>query len=436
MTSRRSPGYVPTALLFAVSLLHGCKSAPADTVGADPSPQAQAEPAPLANVPPVSSSPGALRDAGAWPEPLRTDQRIPADIVRDTANRDTRDAGNRDAATRESTRDLAGYELQAVFRAGEGPGPPRSPEVNLAAIEAARHRNEPRMTIELSPTRARFVVGTGFVIPQATELRSRVDRYGHVLLWPGERAYRVVEPGALRALFGERRLDVAPLSTATVRDAGDGPRKLNAKTRRVEVTTRAAHATFELASLRDAGDGGALVCRVLLDLMGAAPSTDVCGDDDVPFHAELRWTTQGVLTFDVTSAIRRTDLSAPELAAPPASLTFLATPPPSSPGEALVGRADLAAFRTAAIDVPSTAQGDAQPPPEAGLALVNSTDELRVAWIDGAPVAWVGPQARFPLMSLLRGRYTLQWRTFLGDAAEPAITQIVPGTSEVGGRAP
>jgi hypothetical protein len=36
----------------------------------------------------------------------------------------------------------------------------------------------------------------------------------------------------------------------------------------------------------------------------------------------------------------------------------------------------------------------------------------------------------------VRGRYTVQWRTFLGDAWEPAETIVVPGTSEVGGRAP
>ncbi|HLK36170.1 MAG TPA: hypothetical protein VKU41_05415 [Polyangiaceae bacterium] len=429
MTSRRH-----NLASLVLALLGACKSAPADTVGARPSPQAQAEPAPLANVAPLASAPGALRDAGAWPEPLRTDQRIPPDVARDPANRETRDAGARDVTARESTRDLAGYELQAVLRAGEGPGPPKSPEVNPSAIEAAKHRGEPRIDIEISATRARFVIGAGFVIPPTTELRARVDRYGHLLLWPGEHTYRVVEAGALRALFGERRLDVAPLSAATVRDAGDGPRKLNAKTRRVEVSTRAARATFELAVLREAGEGGTLVCRMLLDLMGAPPSTDVCADDEVPLHAELRWTTQGSLAFDVTSATRRTDLSGPELAAPPAALTFVSSPPPPSGGEMLLGRAELTAFRTAAIDVPPSAVGDAQPPPEGGLALVNSSDELRVAWIDGAPAAWVGPGARLALTFLLHGRYTLEWRTFLGDAAEPAIVQIVPGTSEVAGR--
>jgi hypothetical protein len=67
--------------------------------------------------------------------------------------------------------------------------------------------------------------------------------------------------------------------------------------------------------------------------------------------------------------------------------------------------------------------------------LVNSSDELRVAWLDGVPVAWVGPGGRVPLPSLVRGHYVLQWRTFLGDAWEPPVTVTVPGMSDMGGDA-
>ena len=116
--------------------------------------------------------------------------------------------------------------MLAVLRTGEGPPPARAPEVNAAVIDSARRRAEARMTIEMSPTRARFVLtGGGFVLPQGTELRARLDRYGHLLLWPGEDTYRVAEPGSLRALLGERRLDVAPLSRAEVVDGGEGPRR-------------------------------------------------------------------------------------------------------------------------------------------------------------------------------------------------------------------
>jgi hypothetical protein len=277
------------------------------------------------------------------------------------------------------------------------------------------------------------VLSGAFVMPPGTELRSRVDKYGHIVLWPGEDSYRVVEAGTLRALLGERRLDIAPLSPAEVHMGGDGVRRLNLRTHRVDISTRAAWATFELGVLRDLGDGGSLVCRMLLELMSTPPSTQACGVDEVPLHADLHWTTQGGLSFDVVSVARRTDLAPQDLAVPPALSTFDPTAPPFSPGEALVAKSDLAAFRSGPIDV-QFARGSAidSPPPESGLTVINSSDELRVAWLDGVPVAWAAPGARVALPSLLRGRYTFQWRTFLGDAWEPTVSVSVPGTIEFG----
>jgi hypothetical protein len=306
--------------------------------------------------------------------------------------------------------------------------------VNGAAVDGARRKLEARVAIEASLARARFVLSGAFVLPQGAELRARSDRYGHLLLWPGEDTYRIVESGALRALIGERRLDVAPLSQAEIAADGDGPRRLGMRTRRVDVTTRAAKATFELATLREAGEGGVLVCRFLLDMMNAHPGAQVCAVDEVPLHAELRWTTQGSLTFDVSSVTRRADLPVVELAAPPATSSFTTTAPPLPPGDSLLSKAELTALRTApGPDTPVAPGKDAQAPnTEAGLLLVDSTDELRVAWLDGVPVAWVAPGGRELLPSLQRGRYALQWRTFLGDAWEAPEVIVVPGTSEVG----
>jgi hypothetical protein len=426
---RRSLAHAVHALA-ALSTIAACKGGPVDPPGAGPSPQAAAEPAPFAS-PPSPAATGNAADSGPPPEPMRSDLALSPDVPHDSTGHDggARDPGARDL------RELAGYDIQGVFRMGEAPPPPRAPEVNAAAIDAARRRAETRVAIEFSQTRARFVfIGSAFVLPVGTELRARVDRYGHLLLWPGESTYRVAEPGSLRALLGERRLDVAPVARAEVRDGGEGTRRLNLPTRRVEVWTRAAKATLELTTLHDADDGGALVCRMLLDLMSAAPSTTACETDEVPLHAELRWTTQGALTFDATSISRRWDLVAQDLAAPPVSLGFTPSPPPQVPAEMLIQRSELAAFRTGPIDVPPAPPRDGQDP--TGLTLLNSTDELRVAWVDGVPAAWLAPGARLALASLVRGRYVVQWRTFLGDAWEPPATVAVPGLSEVGRTAP
>ena len=318
--------------LFLVLLL-ACKGAAFDPLDAAPSPQASAEPAPLANVPATAANIGA--DAGPPPEPLRSDRPLPTDVLHETS---------REPASKESardTRELSGYVLHSVLRMGEGAPPPKGPEVNLSVIESARRKTEAHIAIEASQTRARFVLAGGFVLPQGAELRARNDRYGHLVIWPGENTYRVAEPGALRALLGERRLDVAPLSPARVTSAGEGARRLNVRTRRVEISTRAARASMELASFRDAGEGGVLVCRMLLDLMNAPPSTAACAVDDVPLHAELHWTTQGVLTFDVASIARRADLVVQDLAAPPPATTFELRPLPVPAGETPVSYTHL-----------------------------------------------------------------------------------------------
>ncbi len=408
-------------------MLSGCKGAAVDPPDAAPSPQASAEPTPL--VPAVANAAanaGAGADGGALPEPMRSDRELAVDVPRETT---------RELLAKDLTRDpkeLAGYEIDLVVHAGEGPAAAKGPEVNAVAIEAARHKTEARITVEASQSRARFVFQGAFVVPPGTELRARVDRYGHLLFWPGEQSYRVVEPGALRALLGERRLDVAPLSPVQATPAGEGARRLNVRTRRVELATRAGKATLELGAFRDAGDGGALACRFLVDLMGGSPAGSPCASDELPLHAEIRWSTQGTLVVDAVDVTRRSDLAVADLAAPPPSSWFAMGPPPRSEGDALLPRADLAAIRNGPVDVPPAPAADGgPPPPESGLFLVNLGDVPRVAWIDGVAAAWVGPGGRILLASLLRGRYAFQWRTPLGDGWEPPQTVTAPGRVEL-----
>jgi hypothetical protein len=416
---------------FLACCLVGCRAAPVEPPDAAPSPQATAEPAPLATT--TAGGTTGTSDGGAAPELLQSDRGLAPDVPREPV---PREQGGKE--TGRDTKDLSGFGLQGVVRAGEGAAPPKAPEVNGPAIDSARRRTEARMAIELSQTRARIVLSGGFVLPQGTELRARADRYGHLLLWPGEATYRVAEPGALRALLGERRLDVAPLSRADVATTGEGQRRLNVRTRRVEVSTRAAKATLEMATFRDAGEGGVLLCRLLFDLMSATPpSTAACATDEIPMHADLRWTTRGGLTFDVTSIVRRADLPQMDLAAPPAGSTFVTAPPPPAAADTLLQRGELAAFRTGPVDVPPSSTRDAQAsPPDSGLTLANSSDELRVAWVDGVAAAWVAPGGRLSLPALPRGRYVLQWRTFLGDGWESPEAIVVPGTSEVAASRP
>jgi hypothetical protein len=392
---------------------------PADPPDQPASPQAKAEPAPIASLPASEGSGNAqtaplLLDGGAVPQPVRGDRELPADT-----------------STKETTKEgIVGYSLEAVLRLSDIPSPARGAEG--AGFDLARKKTENRLSIEVAATHARVVLGPGFVLPEGTELRARVDRYGHVVYTPDDGRYRVGAPGALRAVLGERRFDVAPLLPAEVTHNGEGPRRFGRPTHKAGVATRAAKASFEIGHLSDLGDGGALLCRSLLELISAPMSTPLCGDGDVPFRAELRWTTPpaatpglspkgrvaGAITFEVVSIVRHAAMSASSLATPPPQAVFESAPFPFEGAKLLLARGDLAALHGTGV--------------EATLTLVNSTDELRFVWLDGTPIAWVAPGSRLRVPGLIAGHYVLQWRTFLADAIEPPQTVLLPATSDLG----
>lgn len=397
-------------LAFALAL--ACKSPASGTeiaIDATASPQASAMPAPLALPAPNASGVHVFPPEGSpLPVPLRGDVALGPDTL---------------------SREAVGYTFSATVKQADLSGPPRSGEVSGAGLEAARKKTELRLAIDASPSRLRLaLLGSGWVLPEGTEIRARSDRFGHVMVWPGGLKYRPVAPGALRALLGERRFDVAPITAANIVPKDEPGKRISIRTRKVEVTTRAAKATFELGKLPDLGEGGVLLCRALLDLMNASPSSPVCGDGEVPLRAELRWTARGSLGFEITGVLKRTDMPTPSLLVPPSSAVYADSPLASAGIAPMLSPTDLAAFRTNAVDNPSATH-----PTDSALTVANGTGQLRVLYIDGVPVVWASPGARDVVHGFHRGRYVAQWRTFLGDSVEPSTAQTVPGTAQVGG---
>ncbi|MBS2018701.1 MAG: hypothetical protein JST00_37890 [Deltaproteobacteria bacterium] len=399
-----------SAICAAVALLACDPKATTETNDATTSPQASAIPAPLANAPTTSSALPTVTspDSGPPPVPLRPDLPLPAD-----------------SAPAQSI----GYTFSAVLRPGDLVGPPRAPEVASAGLDAARKKTELRIAIDLAASRMRVaLLGPSWVLPADSEIRARADRYGHVFVWGGA-SYRPLAPGSLRALIGERRFDVAPITSAEVIGRDDTSKRIGVKTRLAEVSTRAAKATFEIGRLSDLGDGGNLLCRMLLDLMNAPPSTALCGDSELPMRAELRWTGKGSIAFEITGVLKKTDLVTTGLLVPPPSASLVGTPLPPPPNgvAAILPPPDLAAFRSNPVEPPpnAAARGDA-------LTVHNATDQLRVLYVDGVAVAWASPGGRDVLPGFLRGRYVAQWRTFLGESFEAPVALIVPGTAQVG----
>ncbi|HSQ61728.1 MAG TPA: hypothetical protein VLM85_00880, partial [Polyangiaceae bacterium] len=216
----------------ACCLLWGCKTSPQEAAqAASASPQANAEPAPIAAQ--LVASAGTSPDSGPPPAPLRGDRPL-----------DAENAG----------KDSTGYTLSVVLRLPEAPAVSSGPTVSAQAIDAIRKENEPRFEIDLSPSRMRMQLSSrGFVLPVDSEIRARLDRYGHLLVGGDGLTYHTLAPGALRALLAERRTDVSPLSPADVTSAGAGQKRLGYHTRKVEIGDRAGKATLELARLPELG---------------------------------------------------------------------------------------------------------------------------------------------------------------------------------------
>src|SRR5580704_6315816 len=144
-TSMRAPAI---ALVFFVAGAAGCRQGAAsnDPPEQPASPQAKAEPAPIATLPPAvgSASPQAVAlalDGGVVPQPLRPDRAI-----------------GQDTTTKETSKDgITGYSLAAVLRPSDVA--PAARGADGAGLEAARKKTEAHLSIDVAPTHARIVLG-------------------------------------------------------------------------------------------------------------------------------------------------------------------------------------------------------------------------------------------------------------------------------------
>ncbi len=417
------------ALFALLVLASACERAPEGVLeNATPSPNASILPAPLSSAvdPPTrggNSAPergeiaakGASGDAGPiHPVPMRVDQAPDDDAL--------------------PTRDVAGVTLEAEWRYPDAPTPPRVPEGNQAGIDAAKKTTAPRMTVELSPQgRMRIVFGSrGLPLRQGAEIRARIDRSGHVLVWPHDAGYRVLPVGAVRTLLGERRVDAIPLVRPLSSSRSDGARRAGYATRKWDVSTRNGKMSLELARIANAGDSGNLLCRFLSEIIALDPATAPCNGDEVPLRAQFTWPRGGGVTFETHAVSEKAELSPGQLLVPPAGSDFTPGNSPPDAGALFLTSDELAAFRTRPTDPAAPVPPGA---PRDGLLVHNGTDVARYLFLDGIPIAWVDPNRDQLVLGPPRGRYQVQWRTFLGESSEPAMTIDLPARVTIGASA-
>jgi hypothetical protein len=387
------------------------------------SPNASILPAPLATEPPetpvdagipdgapyglMADSQGRLiiPDAGAPPpEVLRGDQPMTPEAP--------------------PSKDLAGVTVEAIFRHRNLPAPPKAPEVSAEGIKEAQKLTAPTWKVDLTENGRMRVEFTSraMPLPAHSELRARSDRYGHVVLWPNATDYRVVPPGALRTVMGERRVDVTPLSAGTVKAQGEG-KKLGLPTRKVELGSSLGTLKLELGKSVEVGEGGALLCRALVEIVGIDPKTPACQAGELPLVASYTWQDGGGIDFEVTAINKRTDIPANEMLVPPPGASYQPSGLPAVPGGVFMTREEVAAFRSAPMQLPPPEDPAA---PGEGFIAANATDTLAYVFLDGVPVVAVPPNDQRYVIGTARGRYVVQWRTFLGDRIGPAKTVEMP----------
>lgn len=263
--------------------------------------------------------------------------------------------------------------------------------------------------------------GGAVSLPPGTELLARADRYGQLLVWPDRPEYRVLAPGTLRAVLDERRLDATPLSKATRAELGEGKR-LGVSVRRVELTGGYGTVTLELARLKEAGLGAAVLCRMLVELGGIEPAAAPCQTEpeaEVPLAASYAWGARDgkeALRLEATRFVLHEKDAAPVLV-PATGQRARGDGLPGTSTATLASEDELAGL--GGKDTGGKAA------PRAGLTARNRGDRQMFLLLNGFPVAYVGPRGRVRLEGLRAVKHRLEWRSFLADEAT-APTEVQP----------
>jgi len=350
---------------------------------------------------------GAQSDAGQpRPTPLREDRAEPSDTL--------------------TARDLQGMAMEAEWQLAPMPGALPPIESPPEVLEALRRATAQRMRLELGVGgRLRLVLlGVGHPLGEGTELRARTDRFGHFLVFPEGDRYRHVLPGALRALFFDRRLDVGTVFVPKL--ATGAPGRLHGwPSQRQRLSTPLGEVELETVALKDEQLQGSLVCRLLTELVGVDPASLACAGDAVPLRAHFTFAGGGSLNFAVTQISKHAEFTESGLAAPPTSAQLVTSGLPIAQTEA---RLNPLLRRLRAHPPGPAAPGLA----ETGLFVSNHSPLLRGLVIDGVLVAWVAPNSSLALGELAAGNYAVGTRDFAGSAVDPLRRTPVPSRFEIG----
>lgn len=314
------------------------------------------------------------------------------------------------------------------------PGRPVSVK-NRALADDRRPVSAPKVLATVAPHgRALLEIGgAGLSLPKGAQIGARADLLSYVLLWPEGARYRILPQGTVRALWAERRADVTPLAAPSKVEPQPPGRFQAIATRRELIDGQLAQLALEQVDDADAGLGGPLVCRWLLELAGLlATPTGPCRPDSVPVRADFTWKSGGKLELHADE-LKRVVLALDALRVPPPRAVFDREHLPLA-DKALLG--DEAIARLVPDAAPSSSAAAAAPP---GLLARNDEYVYRQLLIDGVPVALVAPRAEVALRTLPSGVHSIAWADLLGSpvqARQQPVPSALPPEPEEAAREP
>ena len=322
-------------------------------------------------------------------------------------------------------KDSLGITLEAEWKSGDWPPLANNSPIERERLTEIHARNKWLFRIDPAASgRMRLTLASrGFAFDKGTEIRARVDLLGHVLVWPDQMQYRILPPGAMRALFEEGHPDVGPTLATNAKTAGTA-HWLDWEVERTNVTNSLGHLTVDQTTAANAGIAGRLLCRWLLEFIEADPASSVCQNDLVPVRAQFSFTGGGKADFSVTQLTKKQEFTAVGIGVPPVGANQNAR---DLPRAAVGNNVLLAELRSRTA--PRTAPGSTSP---SGLIAANHTLGLRVLIVDGVTAGWLLPGEERNISELLPGAYSVSWRDFLGNSVESPKGVTLPARVTVG----
>jgi len=323
-------------------------------------------------------------------------------------------------------KDSLGVTLEAEWKSGDWPSLPNNSPIERERLTEIHARNKWLFRIDLAASgRMRLTLASrGFAFDKGTEIRARVDLLGHVLVWPDQMQYRILPPGAMRALFEEGHPDVGPTLATNAKTAGTA-HWLDWEVERTYVTNSLGHLTIDQTTAATAGIAGRLLCRWLMEFIEADPASSVCQNDLVPVRAQFSFTGGGKADFSVTQSTKKQEFTAVGIGVPPVGANQNTRDLP----RASIGNNVLLAEHRSRTAPPHTVPVGTNP---SGLTAANHTLGLRVLIVDGVTAGWLLPGEERNISELLPGAYFVAWRDFLGNSVESPKSVTLPARVIVG----